>query len=596
MSLTVTQAPVTSLGGAGVVTVSTQPECAWTATADASWISGVTPTSGQGDGEVRFQVAANPTAASRQGNVILNGSRALITQPGLNCSVDISPVNQDLAAGGGTGNFTVNAPSGCSWSASSDAPWLVITSGASGSGNGSVAFSVAANAGGQRAASIGVSGQSFLVNQAAAGVPVCQYTIQPTTVSIGAGGGTAPITIQTNGSCSWTSTNNPSWITFSGASAGSGNGTVTINASANTGNSRSGTVIIAGQTLTVTEAGSCALAINPVAQSVAAAGGNAAQVTVTTASGCGWTSTSNDNWITITNGANGSGNGAVTFTVAANGGAARSGTLTIGGQTHTVDQASGCAVAINPVSQSVAAAGSNSAQVTVTAGAGCAWSSVANANWITVLAGASGTGNGTVTLNVDANASVARSGTVTIGGQVHTINQGSGCSVGINPASQSFPTAGGNSAPVNVTAASGCGWTSVPNVNWITITAGASGSGNGTVTYSVAANSGVARSGTVTIGGQVHTVNQATGCSYSLSSTTLSLGKGQSTGRTVNVTTTSICTWTATSNASWLTITGGSSGSGNGTVTFDVAQNSTGVDRVGTLTIAGITFTVSQGK
>jgi len=76
----------------------------------------------------------------------------------------------------------------------------------------------------------------------------------------------------------------------------------------------------------------------------------------------------------------------------------------------------------------------------------------------------------------------------------------------------------------------------------------------------------------------------------------LSLGKGQSTGRTVNVTTAAACTWTAASNASWLTITAGASGTGNGTVRFDVAQNNTGSDRVGTLTIAGLTFTVDQNK
>jgi subtilisin-like proprotein convertase family protein len=45
---------------------------------------------------------------------------------------------------------------------------------------------------------------------------------------------------------------------------------------------------------------------------------------------------------------------------------------------------------------------------------------------------------------------------------------------------------------------------------WITITSGASGSGNGTVGYNVAANPGAnSRVGTITVGGQVHTVSQA---------------------------------------------------------------------------------------
>ena len=55
------------------------------------------------------------------------------------------------------------------------------------------------------------------------------------------------------------------------------------------------------------------------------------------------------------------------------------------------------------------------------------------------------------------------------------------------------------------------------------------------------------------------------------------------------------CAWTATSHESWITITSGASGSGNGTVRFNVADNS-GKKRTGTLTIAGQTFTVEQDK
>jgi hypothetical protein len=45
-------------------------------------------------------------------------------------------------------------------------------------------------------------------------------------------------------------------------------------------------------------------------------------------------------------------------------------------------------------------------------------------------------------------------------------------------------------------------------VDWISVTGGANGSGNGTVSFSVAANAGAARSGTLTIAGQTYTVNQ----------------------------------------------------------------------------------------
>jgi hypothetical protein len=48
------------------------------------------------------------------------------------------------------------------------------------------------------------------------------------------------------------------------------------------------------------------------------------------------------------------------------------------------------------------------------------------------------------------------------------------------------------------------------------------------------------------------------------------------------------------SNAAFLSITGGAAGMGNGTVTYSVAPQILGT-RTGMLTIAGQTFTVTQG-
>jgi len=70
-----------------------------------------------------------------------------------------------------------------------------------------------------------------------------------------------------------------------------------------------------------------------------AAAGEANSVTVTTASGCAWT-TSSSPWIaTAPAGASGSGTATISFTVSQNTGAARSGSLSIAGQTLTVSQA-----------------------------------------------------------------------------------------------------------------------------------------------------------------------------------------------------------------------------------------------------------------
>jgi hypothetical protein len=79
--------------------------------------------------------------------------------------------------------------------------------------------------------------------------------------------------------------------------------------------------------------------INPTIQSFSSIGGTSS-VNVALPATCAWTAASNDTWITINSGANGSGNGMVGFTVNANAtGGTRMGTTTIASQTFTVDQA-----------------------------------------------------------------------------------------------------------------------------------------------------------------------------------------------------------------------------------------------------------------
>jgi hypothetical protein len=55
------------------------------------------------------------------------------------------------------------------------------------------------------------------------------------------------------------------------------------------------------------------------------------------------------------------------------------------------------------------------------------------------------------------------------------------------------------------------------------------------------------------------------------------------------------CDWTARSNVGWITIASAASRSGAGSVTYDVDENTGSVSRTGSLTIAGRTFTVTQG-
>jgi hypothetical protein len=128
-----------------------------------------------------------------------------------------------------------------------------------------------------------------------------------------------------------------------------------------------------------------------------------------------------------------------------------------------------------------------------------------------VTAGAAGTGNGNVQLDIQPNTGPARSGTATIAVRTVTVNQDSGCTITIAPTSQAVPATGG-SGSITVTTAAGCTWTAVSNApTWIHVASPESGSGPGTVAFTIDTidATAAARSGTITIGGQVFTVNQA---------------------------------------------------------------------------------------
>ena len=341
---------------------------------------------------------------------------------------------------------------------------------------------------------------------------------------------------------------------------------------------------------------SCTYSISANSTSVGSSGASGS-VNVTAGSGCNWTAASNVGWITITAGNSGSGNGTVSYSVAANASSiAQVGTITIAGQAFTVIETGvPCSYVLSSSGQLTGYTGV-SMTVNVSAPNGCSWTASSNVGWITVTAGTSGSGNGSVSYTVAANTDATmRTGTVTIAGQTFTVRQKAApCTYSISSTTASFSSAGG-SASIGVTSSIGCSWTATSNASWITITAGSSASGNGTVGYTVAPNtSSGALTGTVTIAGQTFTVIEAgTACTYSISSARI-LADPSGISGSVTVTVAGGCGWSASSGVNWITLTGGNTGSGNGSVSYVVASNPGPCSRRGALTIAGLTVMVTQ--
>src|SRR5439155_21899505 len=118
----------------------------------------------------------NPSPTERQARLQIAGDGVLVTQAGVNCTYTFKPASQSIDAAAFQSLVTIEAPSGCTWTAASNSPWLRIpsvtpTRGASfasgPAGNGRVYFTAEANTtGAERTGMITVRGQTFHVSQA----------------------------------------------------------------------------------------------------------------------------------------------------------------------------------------------------------------------------------------------------------------------------------------------------------------------------------------------------------------------------------------------------------------------------------------------
>ena len=253
----------------------------------------------------------------------------------------------------------------------------------------------------------------------------------------------------------------------------------------------------------------CTYKVSPLTQAVLSTGTNGS-VSVITGSACTWTGTSAVSWITVASGSH-AGLGSVSYSVAVNSTtSARTGTMTVAGQTVTINQAFGsCSYTVSPLNQSVPSTAFNGS-VRVTTGSSCTWTGTSAVDWITVASG-SHAGLGSVTYAVAANSiATARTGTLTVAGRDVTINQAAGnCSYSVSPTTGLAPLSGADGS-VSVTTGSGCAWTAASSVDWMTITGGASGIGLASFTYTVAPGN-MLRTGTLTVAGQTVTITQGTG-------------------------------------------------------------------------------------
>ncbi len=379
--------------------------------------------------------------------------------------------------------------------------------------------------------------------------PTCSYSVSPTSASFPAAGGAFSFDISTGADCPWSVTGYAGWINITSPTSGTGPAQVSYTVEANTGTARDTVIGVAGVAAhTVSQAAPavCAYTIDPLDALFPSEGGTGS-FEVQTDPGCAWTATSDKEWVTITNGS-GSGSGTVEYAVSGNSGDERYANIAIDGKVHTVTQEEGQAI-VTPEEKALAIDFSwnpTSPEIGEKVHFNIyGYSSDVRAEW---SFGALGCGGEPATQVCDSSFfdclamthTYASAGTHTVavtvrtkdgallGSATHSITvQSTGscggtpppptsCTYFLSPSSASIPAAGDSGRSFNLTTGADCAWTAASQVGWVSVLAGASGTGNGTVYYAVAENtSTTGRSGNIVVtdtadgGTKAHVIAQA---------------------------------------------------------------------------------------
>ncbi len=450
------------------------------------------------------------------------------------CGISLTNDTPELPAAGGNGTITIAAPRECSWSVSSEAPWINPGT-TSGQGAASVGYSVLPNPSGvPRRGRLLVAEAAAEVAQAAA---PCRYEVAPGTVNVAAAGGQVSIRLSAPDGCRWAARIDVPWIRNVAPFEGAGGATVLLTIASNTAGARAGAVTLGDATVRVNQSGAagpgptppepspdppnpdppspapaCTYGVSPARVAVSAAG-EQLSIAVAAEAGCRWTATSSAGWIVLASGDTGSGNGSVRIAAQPNTGPGRTGIVRVADRTVTIEQQAAppaeptCTYAIRPEYYN-AGRGPDEILINVSAESGCRWTAATGAAWVTIESGRSGSGSGAVRLTIPANSGPPRMALVTIAGHTFTLRQQGLCTASIKPTYYNAGR-GPDDIRIAVTADAGCEWTAASSVSWVTVAEGTTGSGNGVVRLVTEPNSGATRSVTLTIAGQPFALRQA---------------------------------------------------------------------------------------
>jgi hypothetical protein len=437
-SLTPSSATVGADGGRVEFQLATNAGCTWTASTTNTWLSVTTP-DGTGPGTVSATVSANPENSPRGGSIDVAGQTFTVSQDGISCSFDVSPLDHTIGPNGGAVTARINAgDDACAWAARAGAEWIRVEP-QNGRGSGTIGITASPNDRNEpRHATVDVGGRSIRISQQAE----CGVTLSSSAISVAAEGGAATVSVTTGPGCTWRAQGVPPWMTVT-PNVGTGSAAVTVTVAPSSAESgRTGTFRIGDQSITVMQGGvACVITLIPAAapEPVVAAGGEG-EFRISAPAGCAWSATSLNDWIRTSS--TGSGDGIVRFAFNPNlSTTPRPGGVKVGDKTFTFTQAGSpepCTFAVTwmdtsegeavelPWTGLVGASGRGDViRVNVRTRADCRWTSSAVPDrWIRGL-GTERVGSGFLDLELSCNDEHdVRTASVTVAGHTARVQQG----------------------------------------------------------------------------------------------------------------------------------------------------------------------------
>ncbi len=185
----------------------------------------------------------------------------------------ISPLSAAFDSSGGIRNLTLTLPSQCSWTAVPGAPWLSVSNNPSGTGPSSITIFAGPNSFSARSTTLTIAGKSIGVTQSGS---TCTATANVAVSSTSGLGSDGVVTISPNSSaCTWSAYATVPWIQLNNlATTGQGSGLVPFIVAANPGAiPRTGQILIADVTLSMTQDAGPAGTISGYSTSIIAGGG-----------------------------------------------------------------------------------------------------------------------------------------------------------------------------------------------------------------------------------------------------------------------------------------------------------------------------------